>query len=182
MNHSESVVPYVVPGSYPLREPPWSRPLGHDLHVVLAENVGTLITPLEPGSLERFGWASVDAAWETAMSNIETVFTKSVQAQKFGAKSAKDLDLILCGASWLAASCLVMPALHKWASKHLGTGDLLASIPNPEALLLFPRGEPAQRAAMRTRIREAEEGHRKPLTWEFFELTTTGCRPFVEPR
>ena len=181
MSRSKSVVPYVVPGSYPLREPPWSRPLGHELHAVLAENVGTIITPLQPEGFERFGLASLDAAWEVAMSNIETVFTKSVQARKFPAQSAAELDLILCGASWLAASCVVMPSLHSWASKHLGTGDLLASIPNPEALLVFPRGEPAQRAAMRKRIRKAEEGHRKPLTWELFELTASGCRPFVEP-
>jgi hypothetical protein len=72
-----------------------------------------------------------------------------------------------------------MPRLHTWARKTLAD-DILVSIPNPEALLLFPKGTPAQRAATRVRIREAEAEHRKPITWELFELTETGVIAFSD--
>jgi hypothetical protein len=178
MTDRTKIIPYVVPSSYPRAGGGLERELGHGIHATLAQQLDHLVGNLGPEGVEQLGFASVEECWQTALVNIDTVFKTKLQAHMFPAESADVLDLILCGDSWLAASCIMRPRLHAWASEALKTDDLLVSIPNPEALLIFPKGTAAQHDAMRAKIRAAEAHHRKPLTWELFALSATGIQPF----
>ncbi|CAN5189916.1 hypothetical protein BH11MYX1_BH11MYX1_52100 [soil metagenome] len=171
------VVPYVVPSTYPLPGNGWSRPLGHDIHAILSLEYDRLVTGMGPADFKQLQFGSVEECWETALTNLDEVFASRTRSTMFP-EPPEGVPFILTGDSWLAASCIVLPRFRGWASKLLGTDALLVSIPNPEALLTFPKGTRAQRQAMRSKIRDAERGHRKLITWELFELSDTGIRPF----
>lgn len=177
----DQIVPYVVPSTYPPVPEGWCYSIGHGVRVMLAVNQDMVVRNLSDDEIPGLGLASIDECWATAHANIDRVFRDQTKAAMFPAESPDLVDLILCGDTWLAASCIVRPGLHAWASKNLGgQQQLLVSIPNPEALLIFPRGTAPQRAAMRARIRGAEAEHRKPITWELFELSAAGIEPFQE--
>jgi hypothetical protein len=139
-----------------------------------------VVTGFNEELFAQLGFASLDECWEIALASLDHLHRTGMKARLFDAHDEVPA-FILCGDSWFAASCIVMPRLHAWASQALATEDVLVSIPTPEAILVFPRGTAQQRAAMRVTIRDAEHGHRKPLTWELFSVSTTGVAAFVGP-
>ncbi len=87
---------------------------------------------------------------------------------------------VLWSGHWLTASCIRHPGLYRFGSKYLKEQTFCVSIPQREAMLLFPLGTRADRDAMRSMIRETESDARKPVTWELFTLSAAGLHPFVE--
>ena len=173
----DKLVPYVVPSTYPV-EPSAARSIGHGLWAVLAEDAGNLAANVRAAGLGEFGIDSVDAAWPIALANLERVFRK-LESHLFPPEDGKPAFL-LCGGHWLAATCAIAPGVHARASQRLRTPDLLVSIPQRDALVIFPRGAAADRDEMRRQIRIAEADARKPLTWELFALTPDGLVEFHE--
>lgn len=74
----------------------------------------------------------------------------------------------------MASSCILLLDLYDLASKRLGTTDILVSVPNRDAMLVFPKGAAHYRQAMRALIREKESDGPKPLTFKLFGLTEAG--------
>lgn len=168
------LLPYVVPSSYPIDRAA-ARPLGHDVWLVLVNSVRNLVHPIPSADVD-------DDAWRAAFDNIDRVFGDRIMAMRYDGNPGEGLPpLILCGGHALASSCVVMPRLFAWASAALGERELLVSIPTRSALHVFPRSDAAGRAAMRAKIRAAETGRDKPITWELFTLAETGLAPFHEP-
>lgn len=87
---------------------------------------------------------------------------------------------IVAGGHWDAAATVLLPGDGRRAVEALKTDAVLASIPHREALLSFHKGTRASRDAMRSLIREKESEGYKALTFELFELTEDGPRPFSE--
>jgi hypothetical protein len=172
-------VPYVVPASYVTGAPEFERPLGHEVWVTLALLAEPLVTNLNAERLRVAGISSSEA-WGLAFENIHRIFTKKVEAHFFPEEPNGRPRFILVGGHPLAASSALMPQLWKWASNHLNEPDLLLSIPQPAALIIFPRGNADQRAAIRRQIREVESKARKHITWELFSLQADGLLPFAE--
>ena len=146
---------------------------------MLATDLGELVTNIRVEELASFGVGSMDEAWPIAFENLDRIFSSDVKAHLFPPEEGKP-PFILCGGHWLAATCVLLPRLHERAAKALGTTDLLVSIPQRDALVVFPRGTLAERDAMRAQIRIAEADARKPLTWELFALAPDGVSEFRE--
>ena len=95
-------------------------------------------------------------------------------------ESPAGCPFVLAAGHWAAATAILLPKLRQLVEGPLETSDILASIPHREAMLLFPRGDRAQRDAFREMIRDKESDGRKPLTFELFALTDNGVEPFEE--
>src|SRR5207244_2952464 len=79
---------------------------------------------------------------------------------------------------WLSASCVLLPDLSKLAMKNLGTENFCICLPQCDAMLLFPAADEAFRKEMMSVIREKEADARKPLSFEIFQLDSTGIHEF----
>jgi hypothetical protein len=89
------------------------------------------------------------------------------------------MPFILWSRHWLSASCVRLSGLYAFASHLLKADTVCASVPQREAMLLFPLGTSEQRDQMRALIRENEVDARKPLTWELFILSAAELQPLV---
>ncbi len=177
-DRKSTIVPYVVPKSY-VTNPGTARLLGHDIWAVLAEAKGDLVGGISAARLGELGVGSVEAAWSIAFENLDDVFTDKLKCPWFPARDGVP-KFILCGGHWLAGSCLVLPRLHAWASRTFDSEEILVSVPQREALVIFPKGTRSSRAGMREKIRAAESDARKLITWELFSLDSAGVREFHE--
>jgi hypothetical protein len=81
---------------------------------------------------------------------------------------------------WLAATCLLLPGLHKMASGNLGTDNIVATIPHVDVLILFADKGPEHRARAAEMIRENEQDGRRPITDRLLRLLPGTTKPFYE--
>ncbi len=81
---------------------------------------------------------------------------------------------------WLAATCVLLPGLWGLAREALGTGELVASVPHRDALLVFPMGTAESRAAVTSAITIAERGVRKPITDRLLRVLPRAVEPWWE--
>ncbi|MCE9668651.1 hypothetical protein LY474_12580 [Myxococcus stipitatus] len=172
------IVPYVVPSTYP-RVPELSRELGHGLWVVLAEDLDGLVTGVNAEGLANAGVTSPADAWARADENLDTYFSEEVTARLYSEEPGLPPFIVLSG-TWLVATCIVLPRLHKFAARALPDTELLVSIPHRESLVIFAKGTAKTRAKLRARIREVDGAGAKPLTFELFNLSAQGVTPFLE--
>ncbi len=196
------IYPYIVPAPYVENQPTYLdgyiRPLGHDVQVMLMHDLGALYGNVQPEEIEAAG-LTFSQAHALALDNLQKLAESGAMSQhlmfvNLAAVPADFLDSEAAG-SWqgqvpfvlwtghpLAASCLLIPNLYSWAQKQLGSDDILASIPQRENLLLFPKGDAHFRGVMRRTIQQAESQAIKLITFEWFTLTANTMEPFVEPR
>ena len=173
--------PYVVPAGYlqgQAESSDWILPLGHDLHVMLWQDLGNSACNVLPQQLKEAGLDSA-AAHELALGNLER-FARSGGIRISVGKSADGTPFMGWLGHWLAASCIRLPGLFDFASRHLGVNDLFVSIPQREAMIIFPGRDRASRDEMRALIRKNEGDARKLITWELFTLVRDGISPFME--
>lgn len=140
--------------------------LGHGAFVDLVVDRGSVVSNLSRDELEAAGLDLIEAR-ELAIANLAAAIGQ-VQAQVY--EAPEGFPFLVWDAHWLAASSLLLPGLHGFAAQQLDAGRLLASIPHRDALLIFPEGDAAQRAAMARMISENEGQGEAPITAEFFEL------------
>lgn len=181
MNHDQ-LFPYIVPGPYleniGATPPGFIRSIGHDSHVMLVEELGGVCSNIQFEQLTDEG-LSIEAAHELALKNLQTLarsteIHKSLQALPNGQR------FVAWQGHWLTASCLRLPGLADWARKTLETDKICASIPQREALLIFPKGNRVFRDEMREMIREAEKHARKQVTLGLFEFVGNEIQALVE--
>jgi hypothetical protein len=170
--------PYLVPTGYlEARRPdaPPPRSFGHGLYVALAEDFEGAARIHFPEDLGELG--SRDDLLARATKNlVAAVGDRRVTIQGFG--GPRGHVAMLFGPEWLAASCIFLPDLHRFASQHLGDRPICASIPHRDAMLLFRAEDDAYRREMQALIAKNEaESMRKPLTPSLFAVTGAGVSP-----
>lgn len=172
MVDASTLFPLVVPGGY----------LSGDAHALRR----TLIDGLEVALVSRYeGLAhymraedlaeaalSEEEALGVAVSNLGGVVDRG-ELRPTTAGDAERPQMLMFGDHWLAATCILLPALWRLAREAFGTEALVASIPHREALIVFPEGTPESRAEVRSTITVAERGVRKPITERLLRLTPT---------
>jgi hypothetical protein len=152
------------------------RSLGRGIFVALAEDLNGLVKSLSLMELKALG-LSPDKAWSAAIANLEALLKSGVIRTQLFPGGPRRTPFILVGGHWGAASCALLPRLFDLAAKNLEAAELCFSIPHSSALLIFPKGDQAYRAAMREMIRAQEGAERKPLTLDFFTFDSTGPVP-----
>jgi hypothetical protein len=177
------IYPYVVPAGYVEHAPSgpdgFILPLGHDVFAMLVHDLDGVCRNVLPNELAQAKLTSA-AVHERALDNLEAL-AQGPAIRKSMHQGPGSAPFVLWSGHWLTASCVRLLRLHAFATKFLKTDAVCVSIPQREALLLFPPGTREQRDQMRALIRENEDGARKLVTWELFELSAAGLRPFVEP-
>ena len=174
------IFPYVVPSSY-LDEPGTPSnsviwPLGHGLVVALVFDLGGLVRNVQPEDLVSLG-LTTEQAKQRAIENLAQIAESGVIGQqRFTGPNQK--PSVLFGGHWAAATCILLPGLREMGKKNIGNEPLCVCIPHRDALLMFAKGDQAYREAMVKLIKQNESGARKPLTFEFFELTASGIKEF----
>jgi len=176
------IYPYVVPASYIEHAPNgpdrFILPIGHDVFAMLVHDLNGVCRNVLPSELAQAKLTSA-AAHEQALENLERL-ALGAEIQKSKHQGPTGVPFVLWSGHWLTASCIRLPRLHAFATKFLNTDTACVSIPQREAMLLFPLSTKEQREQMQTLIRKNEEGARKLVTWELFELSAAGLRPFTE--
>jgi hypothetical protein len=161
--------PYLVPSSYLDASSAALAPkhLGHGLYVALAEDFDGAARVHLAEALTSLG--PPEALLGIAASNLRRALSEQrVGIGRFA--GPRGLPVVHFGPEWLAASCLLLPDLHAFASAQLGDGPLCASVPHRDAMLIFRDEDAAYRREMQALIAENEAGARKPLTAELFAV------------
>lgn len=180
--NAAKIYPYVIPASYleaPTGTPQTiSWPLGHGLHVALVHDLGGLVRNVTHEELANLG-LNLEEAERRSVENLSLLFKSGdIKASRFNGPDGK--PFILMGGHWATATCILLPNLHGFAAKNLGSEDLCVCIPHREALLIFAKRDKAYRDLMRQMIREKETDGRKPLSFELFSLTSNGLTELKE--
>ena len=173
---ASTIFPYVVPNGYfdgaKVGGKTIAWPLANGLQFVLVYDLSGLVRNVMPEELLALG-LTVEQAKERAIKNLEALaLTGAIKQQRFTGPNQK--PFLLFGGHWAAATCILLPRLCQMGVKNLGSEELCVCIPHREALLMFPMGDKLYRDAMRKMIKQNESDGRKPLTFEFFEITSAG--------
>jgi hypothetical protein len=176
------VYPYVVPAGYIEHAPDGPDglilPLGHDIFAMLVHDLDGVCRNVLPEELADAG-LTVAGIHGQALENLESL-AQGQEIQKSMHQGPGGTPFMLWSGHWLTASCIRLPGLCAFATKYLKVDTVAVSVPQREAMLLFPLGTRKEREQMRALIRKNEEDARKLVTWEFFELSPDGLRPLVE--
>lgn len=176
------IYPYVVPYGYveDIQDAPngFIASLGHDIFAMLVEDCDGICSSV---LLEQLAQENLTPSGlhRLALDNLETLASGEA-IHKSMHQGPSGFPFVLWHGHWLTASCIRLPGLYKFASKQLNTDSVCVSIPQREAMLLFPVGTKEQRTQMRSLIRENEQDARKLVTWELFTLSATGVSPFID--
>jgi hypothetical protein len=152
--------------------------LGHDIFAMLVHDHSGLCSNVLPEELADIG-LSAAAVHQRAIENLGAL-ARGQDIQKSMHHGPGGVPFILWSGHWLTASCIRLPGLHAFASKALKTDSICVSVPQREAMLLFPQGDREHHDQMRSLIRKNEEDARKLVTWELFTLSATGLQPLVD--
>ena len=87
-----------------------------------------------------------------------------------------DLPFILFSDHWLSAASLYWTNLYSFASGNLKADTLYVSIPQRDAMIVFPKCNAKCLNDFKTMIKEKEIDARKLLTWDIFQLDKNGIK------
>jgi hypothetical protein len=172
---TSKIYPYVVPSGYfdaIGKKNTIVNPLGHGLETALVLDLDGLVQNLTPNDLSSLSLSS-SGATQKAIENLELLaMSNLIGKNRFVGPIQK--PFILFGGHWAAATCILLPKLRTMGLKNIGSEELCVCIPHREALLMFAKGDMQYRNTMREMIQQKESDGRKPLSFEFFEITEEG--------
>lgn len=176
---------YLISG---LTDPEWeaiSVPVGHGLYATLFEDreseAGIVHTTVTPDQL----WdapLTPDKAHRVALPNLVQFADEdhSLSIQVLGTRG-DPVNFLLYWDHPRVAACLRLPALYEHAAELLETAELVACVPQRGSLVHLPKRDRAYRQMLVGKLREIEADTPRPLSFELFEVSPSGVRPFVEP-
>jgi uncharacterized protein YtpQ (UPF0354 family) len=172
---STKVFPYLVPTEYLQHHgdaPAW--PLGHKIYIVLVLDLGSAVRNVTKEDLEQLRLTPDDAR-QLAVGNLDKLLARgAIGMRMFTGPQGK--PFILLGGHWAAASSILVPTFLQSAPKNLGSDEVCISIPNRDALLIFPKSDETYRDEMLAVIRKNESDNPKLLTFGLFEYGSLGLR------
>jgi hypothetical protein len=176
------IYPYVVPAGYVEQAPSgpdgFLLPLGHDIFAMLVHDLDGVCRNVMPDELAETG-LSTAALHQRALENLQSL-AQGPDIQKSMYQGPGGIPFVVWSRHWLTASCVRLPGLYAFAIKILKADTVCVSVPQREAMLLFPLGSIEEREQMRAIIRKNEEDARKLVTWELFTSSAAGLQPLVE--
>jgi hypothetical protein len=177
---AEKIFPYLVPSEYlkhgALQPDQITRLLGHDLYIVLVQELNGSVRNVLPTDLQKLG-LTPQQAQAKADENLGALIKKQTIKSSVFPNGPGGKPFALFGGHWAAAAAATWTGLHGALSKALGSEALIVSVPHREAMLVFRDGDAAYVESVKTMIREKEADGQKPLTWELFTLTKDGLQP-----
>lgn len=172
----DRLYPYIVPTAYLESRPRGAakpRALGHGLYLAFGEDHDGIMRVLHEDDLAEHG--TLDALLDRATQNLQ----RALRAQDILVSGHGPPDaLLVFGRDWRAASCLLLPDLHDFASRTLSTSRLVATVPHRDVLVVFADEGPAHRLRMLEEIERVEADGPKRLTPHLFTVTPAGPVPF----
>ena len=178
-----NLYPYLLPGLFNAEQERIAVLVGHGVYAVLFEDHetenGIVHAMVTPRVLSAAG-LSADEAHRIALENLER-FAESDQlsAQMLG-NVGDPFHFLLYSDHPRAAACLRLPGLYDDARELLETDEIVACAAQREALIVAPKRDRVYREALVVKLREIESDTQRPISFELFELTPDGVRPFVE--
>jgi hypothetical protein len=184
--NQNKVYPYLVPG---LLNPDWEKitiPIGHGVYAMLFEDHeeehGIVHSTVIPEALEAAGLTAAEAQ-RLALSNLER-FAASEDgwrpSMKMIGQPGDPFHFILISDHPRAAAFLRLRSLYEQASRLLESAEICACVPQRESLIILPKRDRSYREKLVARLRKIEADARRPITFELFEVSREGVRPFVE--
>lgn len=180
-----NLYPYLVPG---LVNPEWEPicvPVGHGVYAQLFEDTesdaGIVHTTVSPEQLRAEG-LTAEEAHRIALNNLIRFADDSpaLSIQMLG-NPGDPVNFLLYSDHPRASACLLLPDLYDHSRELLETDALCAVVPQRESLVVLPKRDRAYREMLVGKLRAIEADARRPITFELFELTPDGVRPFTEP-
>jgi hypothetical protein len=181
----DNVYPYLVPG---LINPEWEPicvPVGHGIYATLFEDhesdAGLVHTTIAPDVLVAAG-LTPEAAHQLALDNLLRFADADdrLSIQVLG-RPGEAVNFLLYSDHPRASACLRLPDLYDQARELLETDEILACVPQRESLVVLPKRDRAYREMLVAKLREIEADAPRPISFELFELSPAGVRPFTEP-
>jgi len=184
-----NLYPYLLPGLIDPSQEAITLPLGHGVRVMLFEDheaAGGLVhSMLMPDALRMAGLEAAEAH-RLALENLERWFAaawaaeEEVLSMKMIGTPGEEWNFLLFSGHARAAACLRLPDMYLRCKALLRSDTLCACVPQRETLIVLPRRDRRYREALVAKVRAIEAGARRPITFELFELTRDGVRPFTE--
>jgi hypothetical protein len=169
--------------------PDWERvtiPVGHGIYATLFEDHesanGIVHATVSPETLEAAG-LTPEAAHAAALENLERFASGEAAwglSMKMIGRPGEPVKFLLISDHPRAAACLRLRYLYDEASRLLESSEVCACAPQRESLVVLPRRDRAYREIIVGKLREIEADARRPISFELFELSPDGVRPFFE--
>lgn len=179
-----NLYPYLVSG---LIDPECERicvPIGHGVYVQVFEDTesgaGLVHTAISPEQL-RDADLTPEAVHRVALNNLIRFADDSpaLSIEMLG-KPGDPVNFVLYADHPRASACLLLPDLYQHSRELLGTDDLCACVPQRESLVVLPKRGRTYREKLVAKLREIEADTSAPISFELFDLTASGVRPFAE--
>jgi hypothetical protein len=119
-------------------------------------------------------------AHEQALGNLVKLDRESAPPFKKQIRPVGKHHLLAWHGHWLAASCIRLPYLHKWAQAQLHADEICVSIPQEQLMFMYPKADAAFRAEVQEFTGPIVEGMDRRITDAVFLLTAGGLAEFAE--
>ncbi|MDB5307619.1 MAG: hypothetical protein JWO38_1821 [Gemmataceae bacterium] len=180
-----NIYPYLVSG---LIDPEWEPitvPIGHGLYATLFEDTesdaGLVHAAVAPDTLKAAG-LTPEEAHRIALDNLLRFADtdERLSIQMLG-RPGEGVNFLLYSDHPRASACLRLPDLYEQARELLETDELCACVPQRESLVVLPKRDRAYREMLVAKLREIEADAHGPISFQLFDLSPAGVRPFAEP-
>jgi hypothetical protein len=181
-----NVYPYLVPGFF---NPDWERitiPVGHGVYATLFEDhesdAGIVHATVAPEAIEASG-PTPEELHRIALENLERFAVSDGPwglSMKMIGRPGEAVHFLLISDHPRAAACLRLRNLYDQASHLLASAEICACVPQRESLVVLPKRDRGYRDLIIGKLREIEANARRPISFELFELSREGPRPFYE--
>ena len=179
-----NLFPYLVRGPLAADVEPLAVPVGHGLFAQLFDDRdegGRLVHSAVTAEQLREADLAVEQAHRVALDNLarfaEDDPTLTIQVV---GKPGDPVHFLLYSDHPRAAACLRLPDLYDEARERLQSDEVVAVVPQWEVLVMIPKRDRGFRENFVDFIRRMEANAERPLSFNLFELTPTGLRPFSE--
>ena len=174
----ENIYPYIITKEYLIdgikEETVVIDTIGKDLYLTLVKDLNGLVKNVRISELKRNN-ISVSLATQTAQKNLDKLLKEQeIQARLF--EGPNGLPFILFSEHWLSSASLFWTKIYSFSSKNLKTDTIYVSIPQRDAMILFPKCSAKELSDFKKMIREKEADARKPLTFDIFQLDKNGLK------
>ncbi len=175
----DKVYPYIITKDY-LIEGAISETIivdtliDNELYLTLVKDLNGLVENVKLSDLKSYK-VSKQQVIDSSKSNLNKMFVENkIKATLFDGPN--NIPFILFSDHWLSAASLYWTNLYSFARKNLKTDTCYISIPQRDAMIVFPKCSEKEIYDFKAMIREKESGARKPLTWEIFQLDESGIK------
>ena len=174
----ENIYPYIITKEYLVdgikEETVVIDTIGKDLYLTLVKDLNGLVENVRISELKRNN-ISTTLATQTAKNNLDKLF-KEQKIKPMLFEGPNGLPFILFSDHWLSSASLFWTKIYSFSSKNLKTDTIYVSIPQRDAMILFPKCSAKELSDFKKMIKEKESNARKPLTFEVFQLDKNGLK------